>query len=173
MRNVYMVGLLLVSLILASCVSPIPTVNISSMFDRYKAKKLLEDGNNTIKGSALIRQRGGGVVTCAGYSVYLFPETSYAKERITAIYGNTVRGYRDYSIYGVVRFEPDIPEYYELIKRTVCDAQGYFKFANVADGKFFVTTQILWEAGDSWQGGFLMQHVSVSDGETKEVVLAP
>ncbi len=184
MKNVNVVILLFVSLILASCVIP-PNVttnfirdrNISSMFDRDKAMKLLEDGSNTVKGSSLLRQRGGGVVTCAGNSVLLIPETPYARERMVALYRNTVKGYTGYnSDYGRVvrriRFKPDLPEYYRLMKETTCDAQGYFKFNNVADGNFFVTTSILWEVSSITQGGILMYYVRVSGGETKEIVLA-
>lgn len=174
MKNVNIISLLFVSLIVASCIPKlvVPEINIGSMFDRYKAMKLLEDGSNTIKGSALIRQRGGGVVTCAGNSVFLIPETPYARERMTVLYGNTVRGYRD-SSYRRISFKPDIPEYHELWKTTVCDVQGYFKFENVADGNFFVVTSIVWEVDYSNQGGHLMYYVSVSGGETKEIVLTP
>ena len=49
---------------LAGCVPPKPPITLYSFFSIEKAKALLVKGNNTIKGSALIRQRSRGVVIC-------------------------------------------------------------------------------------------------------------
>ena len=57
-------------------------------------------------------------------------------------------------------------------KQKVCNAQGFFKFENVADGEYFVTTDISWGQYGS-EGGWLMRPVRVSGGETVEIVLAP
>lgn len=55
-----------------------------------------------------------------------------------------------------------------------CDAQGYFTFENVADGNFFVLSNVVWMAGaHNPQGGALMKSVSVKGGEVKTVILAP
>ncbi len=67
---------------LAGCATTPTTVNLVYAFDVGKAKALLVKGPNTIKGSALMRQRNGGVVTCAGYKAYLVPYTEYAAERM-------------------------------------------------------------------------------------------
>lgn len=152
----------------------IPTYNLSSTFNAEKAKELLVDGNNTIKGSALIRQSGGGVVTCAGNTVYLLPYTEYTKERIIALYGNDIKGF-NHAGYGAKRlnFSPDSKEYLDLTKKTICDAQGFFKFNNITDGIFYVSTSIIWKIGYSMQGGALMEKITVKSGETKEIVLTP
>lgn len=68
--------------LLASCAAPTKTVLLKSQFDAKETATHLVDGENTIKGSGLIRQNGGGVVTCAGQQVWLVPATDYAKERI-------------------------------------------------------------------------------------------
>ena len=72
------------------------------------------------------------------------------------------------------RFNPDPPEYSADVKVQKCDAQGDFVFERVADGDFFVVTQITWETGtsSSYQGGNLMQRVSVSGGKSVSIVLA-
>lgn len=150
-----------------------PVVHITvATFDKSTTEKLVAEGKNTIKGSALIRQQGGGVVTCAGQKIMLTPATEYSSERISTIYGNKERGFisaRTPPIY----FQPNVPEYFELSRTTICDAQGYFKFEKVADGDFFVTGAIIWMVGYSKSGGNLMQRVSVSKGELKEIVLSP
>lgn len=55
--------LLLVSLIILGCATPPPPpqkVKVIAVFDKDLTTKLLAIGKNTIKGSALIRQSGGG-----------------------------------------------------------------------------------------------------------------
>jgi hypothetical protein len=148
-----------------------PNITISVPFDEIATKEQLRDGTNTIKGSALIRQMGGGVVTCAGFPVSLFPSTAYSRTRITAIYGTAEGGlvpiYQPTPV-----FQPDPPVYRTLMKQTRCDSQGFFKFDNVADGDYYLTTGIVWKIGYVDQGGGLTTPVTVKNGEVKEVVLA-
>ncbi len=144
-------------------------------FDSTEAKILLDSGANVISGSALIRKRGGDIVTCAGEVVHLIPATSYASERMAAIYRSTEKGYWNAS-WGLpnLQYENESPEYKNLVKSTICDAQGFFKFNQVADGSFFVTASITWHVNSyETEGGLLMQRVSVSGSELKEIVLAP
>lgn len=147
-------------------------VGLSANFDRNAAEKQLQDGSNTLTGSALIRQAGGGVVTCAGGSVFLMPVTDRAREWAGLVYGTTgPTGYRSASVYGV-SFDSSDP-FFAAVKSATCDAQGAFKFQRVADGEFLVFTRITWRAGDSLQGGSVMRNIKIQGGETKEVVLSP
>lgn len=170
--------------VLAGCATP-KIITLQSEFDADEARALLAKGNNTIKGSALMRQRDGGVVTCAGNEVGLIPNTAYAAERMYHRYGSTTKGvayYQQPDIFhpnwGIVQFAGTAPEYRALSKGVVCDAQGFFKFTNVTDGSFFVGTKIQWSIpisaySSQVQGGILMQRVDVRNGETAEIVLAP
>ena len=61
----------------------------------------------------------------------------------------------------------------EYVLLFLCDPQGHFKFENLADGNFYVMTRVVWEApGHVYQGGEIIQKVSLSGGETKNVVIA-
>jgi hypothetical protein len=144
-----------------------PIFPISAQFDFAEAKRLMSDGRNTIRGNAFLRQRGGGVVTCAGSPVFLVPATAYARERIERIYGE-----RTITTLSNPIFEPDPSEYRATTKNTKCDAQGNFVFERVADGEFFVTTQVLWEIAHTVQGGAVMQRVIVKDGQVVNIVIA-
>ena len=152
-------------------------VTLTSTFDIVSAREMLEPGKNTINGSALIRQRGGGVVTCAGREVILVPATDYANERMKIIYGNTIKGYRPAPrMIGTtnIQFNNTVPEYTRLRKLKIGNPQGHFSFYNIKDGGYFVVTSILWQINDwFYEGGSLMHYVEVSGGETKEVVLSP
>jgi hypothetical protein len=166
--KVFAVSILAV-LLTACATPPLPVKEISAPFDQAQAQRLLKDGPNTIKGNALIRKRGGDVVTCAGRSVRLVPATKYAEQRMLAFYGSS----RYQGLDVKYRFNPDPPEYSTNAKEQKCDSQGDFVFERVADGDYFVVTQITWETTMSNQGGNLMQRVSVSGGRTVSIVMAP
>lgn len=72
-------------------------------------------GKNTISGSAVMRTVGGEAKTCAGLPVELIPESPYARERVTIIFGNPETGYFPTSLQ--VPPDPD-PTY----ARMVCHA---------------------------------------------------
>lgn len=164
------------ALAVSGCVStPPPRIHLASAFQSDIARRMLEKGSNSIHGSALIRQRGGGVVSCAGNEVILVPSMSYSDERMRIIYGPGYSGYRPLLGAREGVFADDPPEYRDLTLRTRCDAQGNFRFARVADGSFWITTRIIWQvrAYATPEGGDLMQRVTVKGGEIKEVVLSP
>ncbi len=171
MRN-RLLALSVVSLLLSGCVTTPQKWSISATFDVAQARSLLSEGSNTVRGSALVRQRGGGVVSCAGREVLLVPATTYASERVGAIYGSGERGYNPAGRSFI--FDGELPEYWQMQRKTMCDAQGYFKFDKVANGTFYVVTMITWQVNDySQEGGALMHRVSLAGDESREVVLAP
>lgn len=156
-------------LLVASCATKVKTV---SKFDEEQFKKLLSPGKHTVSGSALIRQRNGGVVTCAGGRVALIPVTEYSKERIVAIYGNEEGGYTPVEKKFI--FEPDVPGYHSLARSAMCDTQGFFKFENVLEGEYYVTTAIVWHVSNYLQsGGGLARKVKVDGSTEAKVTLAP
>lgn len=156
--------------VLSGCAAP-QIIKSNLPFDKAQAETLLKPGKNTIKGSALIKQNMGTTVTCAGGDVELIPATKYAEDRITQIYGNATRGYRPARGYKTEGADPD---YMRLVRKTVCNAQGFFTFTDVADGDFFVFTAVQWRTNPYiLDGGNLMQRVSISGGKEVEIVLAP
>jgi hypothetical protein len=154
-------------LAIAGCAAPTP-VRINAPFNAEEAKNKLRPGSNAIVGSALIRQRGGGVVTCAGNSVHLVPVTPYAVERIGVIYGSGKLATQR------VNFENTPPGYVENTRSTTCNAQGFFRFEGLADGDYFVQTSVTWMVGQyNMQGGAMYQRASVSGGQILEVTITP
>jgi hypothetical protein len=160
---------------LVGCAAPSvlapPILNLRATFDAAEATRLIGDGGNTIRGNAFMRQRGGGVVTCAGQTVSLVPATAYAKERIFALYDSLERGVnasrKNYT------FVPDSPEYVSLVRSTKCDSQGNFLFERVADGEFYVQVLVHWQVGYNMEGGNMMHRVSVRGGQSSSVILSP
>lgn len=173
MKNILLVGSL-VGLFFGGCVQT-KQVMIESQFNKEEAKKILQKGKNTIIGSALINQRGGGNVNCSGRKVTLIPYTEYAKERIITIYGNEFNGYKNINRFsGEIEFVNTPTDYYTYTKTKLCDSMGFFKFNEISDGKYFIHTLITWQVSNyNYQGGHLMKQVEVSNGQTVDVVLAP
>jgi hypothetical protein len=165
------IALVLAVSAIAGCAVQPKQVAVYSNFDEVQARELIQPGANIVSGSALIRQNGGGVVTCAGLEVMLIPRTAYAEERFSTLYGNTQRGYNP--VFRTIDFVPNPPEYLQLTKRTLCDAQGNFAFNDVADGEFFLASMITWNVGNAPQGGAIMQAISVAGGQSVQVVLSP
>ena len=157
----------LLALSVAAC-APKPITTLSK-FNAAEVAYIHEQGPNTIRGQAFLRQRGGGVVTCAGSEVHLAPAGHYATERIRNIYGTTSRPAQ-----AVARADDGDSEYYRYIRIATCDAQGSFTFRDVADGRYFLITVVQWQVHEySHEGGALMSPVEVSGGEVAEVIIAP
>jgi len=153
------------------CATPEP-IRPTTLFDSAEAKHALRQGDNNIRGSAIIRQQGGGTVTCAGSAVGLIPATAYANDIFYQMHGSLERGFlhvadfRDY--------ESVDPEFWRHGRKTTCDAQGFFKFDNLSDGTYFISTEIIWKPTQHlFSGGNLMRSVTLSGGDSVEIVLAP
>lgn len=150
-------------------------VTLNIPFDEAAARKLLEPGTNAIQGSGLIRQGGGGIVTCAGRPVVLIPNTAYAQGWMQEVFKSKDGGYKSTANDGVV-FQ-DSAAFDAAQKTTQCDALGAFSFDEVADGEFYVLTTVKWNVATGFgpipQGGALAKLVKPSGGKTTKVVLAP
>lgn len=157
---------------LAGCKDVLTTeITTKNEFSAKEASYVLKKGNNTISGNAFMRQGGGGVVTCAGSDVTLLPITAYSKERIDTLYGDENFS----SAYNLqyIRFVPEAPkEFREYSKKTVCNSSGDFEFKNVPNGKYYIQTNVVWNAGYSLQGGGLLATVDVKNGESVELVMS-
>ena len=173
---------ILSSAILMGCAAPKPQpqqkIKLYTLFNKEQAEQQMADGNNTIKGSALMRQVSGGVVTCAGQTISVYPATTYAYERIRNLYGSDTAGTRNaFAIQNNPDpFETTDVDYQKYQKRTLCDTQGFFKFEKMADGEFFIVSAITWKANPNsqfYEGGWMMRKVKLSGGEVKEIVIAP
>ena len=167
MKKLLIIGIILSSL--SGCAHQVPTNNLHNQFNPAEAKKLLEEGKNSVKGEAFLRQNGGGIITWAGTVVSLIPKTHYTEERLQHIYG--VLDYNDVkSSKNSINFNPNPFEYTQLQKETKCNSRGGFEFNNVADGDFYITTYVQWQVVSS-QGAGLIQKVQLSNESTKKIIL--
>jgi hypothetical protein len=136
--------------------------------------KVNDKGPNIVRGSAFLRQRGGGIVTCAGLHAFLHPAGKYAKAWVANTYGSEAGGYLDNNVKVAEAPLPD-PEFNKLGVKTPCDAQGAFQFLGLADGEYYVQAQVFWESpgryGMQRNGGMLAKKVSLAGGVASQIIL--
>ena len=146
---------------------------LEARFDEATAARLAAPGPNTITGAALIRQRGGGVVTCAGGAVTLVPVTAYSKEWALYEFGmeaSATEGYRAQEAKPYFYKHP--ASWANTVRTAYCDTQGNFRFENVADGQFYIGAEVKWMVGYVPQGGKIAKIISTGGGRRTEVMLA-
>jgi len=148
-----------------SCVGWLQERNLNYFVRPPEAEYIHATGPNSIYGQAFLRRNDGVVVYAAGSDVTLIPYTPYAEERMRTIYGDRKTAYFK------VNFENDDPLYHQYMRKTVANGEGRFSFEGLANGTYYITTHVEWMAGDSRQGGALMERVSVGGGNKAEVIL--
>jgi hypothetical protein len=167
MKKLVVIGLSILAL--AGCQGP-QTLEPSTDFDTNAASIINKKGSGGVYGQAFLKQAGGEVVTCAGNEITLIPATDYATQRLQMYYGSSDYGYRSYYMLNITDAEEE--GYYSYTRTTVCDAQGNFKFKNVANGTYYVTTTVIWAVSQySNAGGALMHKVEVKNGRDAELIM--
>lgn len=157
----------------SAAMQPAKQVDIPYSFNLVAMKQQLEQGKETIKGNAFLRQQGGGTVNCAGSKVDLYPYSQYSMARIEAQYPMDI--WLGGRIKSKDTFKPVVPEFESLKLTTVCDSEGNFEFDGVKNGDYILVTEVLWNVPSSYgmqrQGGYLFQKVAIAKGQKSKVII--
>jgi hypothetical protein len=149
----------------------------AAKFDRRDVSSSKSSGGNVISGTARLTSTGNTTKTCASLPVRLAPDTNYTRDRISRLYGDGDEGFVDARRAKDLRTQQvaSIDKNYERsLMASVCDHQGRFTFRNLPDGTYYLLAPVVWRnsLGAVTEGGFFMQRIKVTGGETKRVVLA-
>lgn len=145
---------IIVSALLTGCqVAPSPGAApvIHSEFTDQDRTRFSGTGSGGVRGQAFLRQRGGGVVTCAGEDVVLLPSVPYFREVIEEA---LARKQLSFAV-GIAN------AYKSVVRRSTCDAQGNFAISDVPAGRWFVLTQVSWMVAARVQGGVVGREIDV------------
>lgn len=160
---------------ISACTIPVGTslnpIKIYSNFDSAQAKLLLENGKNSIVGTAAVLTENGQLINCSRFPVELIPATDYAKEVMLKMYGNSEKGFLIFDNHSKY-IDPDIQDYRNLILKTTCNKNGEFEFNNISDGEFILKPRAGWVQNYGYNyviGGIFAEKVSVHGGERKVV----
>lgn len=149
------------ALALSSCVTGPPVQELAFVYTDDEFGRYAVDGDATVTGQAFLRQRGGGVVVCAGAPVVLFPKTPTFDRAVEA----AREGKQPVPMAGAdERFK-------KVARIATCDAQGNFIFERIPRTRWYVFSRVTWEVADSAQGGELIGEVDTSDGGEHRILL--
>lgn len=158
-----LVLLIVAPLALSACNAargPIPT----AAFEPTQANYIRAPGKGVIAGQAYLRDKSGrsNVRYAAGETVRLIPATTYAQARIKHFYGSV----KFVPAASIPKVEPDA-QYAALTRTTKTEEDGRFTFQNVAPGRYYLTTQLIWTPKDSAapEGGAIYEEVTLTGNE--------
>src|SRR5436305_15268649 len=162
MRTNFLHGLIFV----AGALSAVAACAQEPAFDPKAAAFIHKEGKATIEGHAFVRRPDNAVENAVGQVVRLIPVTPYSEARFAQFYG----GKRFLPAWRIPKIEAD-PEYASYTRTTTSESNGRFTFENVAPGKYYVATQIMWRPKGNIisEGGALWDIVTVTGKETKSV----
>lgn len=149
--------LIALAVALSGCAAPYrqaPHSYVFAAFDPAVHDPYVGAGPNQLDGQAFLRQRGGGIVTCAGAKVMVLPATAYMRELIGVVLSG-----------GQPPEDQRPPEKYRsLMRSSQCDAQGNFTVTGLPPGRWIVATAVQWQVGYGGQGGIVQREVDVPFG---------
>jgi hypothetical protein len=150
----------------AGCVPTTPPMVVPATFDQRAGAWIMERGRGSISGQAFLRQRGGGIVTCAGALVEAVPVTAYSIERMRLMYQSTEQGVNRDRIIERAPLEYDLQ-----VRSSQCDAQGNYRISELPVGDYFIVTRVTWSVGNRQQGGSIMRRVRLAAGQNVDLIL--
>lgn len=118
-------------------------------------------GSGSIEGQAFLVQNGGGVVRAAGRTVTLDPVTTIGNEWWQ----------KAGKVWALRTLVPPSQGFAKARRTTVADADGRFKFRDLAPGSYFLRTDVTWMVGYGTEGGLVGRVVKVPESKAVEVVL--
>lgn len=158
-------------LALSSCMTYEPEPLNLGAFSASDAEFAKATGNATLSGNAFLRQRGGGVVTCAGEEVWIIPATDYSKQVIALWFDDD-----NYRSYFDARADELDPGFWNSVKKTQCDSDGRFQAREIADGDYFVVTAVRWSVPGRYysesQGGHMYEPAHIEAGKDVDLVMS-
>ena len=158
---------------LAGCVPQRQVLTNTTMFNPDEVSWSTKPGNNTVTGFAVLRTASGEARTCAALLVRLIPDSAYARERMSGIYGSLSQGT---TRVGGPAYKEDATDkaYVASVRETRCDGQGNFTFESVPNGVWYVSASVVWSVNHSrgaTEGGAMMKRIELTGGQTVKVSL--
>jgi hypothetical protein len=131
--------------------------------DQAEYNAYLVPGDAEITGQAFLMTRGGEVRRCSGQDVFLDPVTTYSRIWYENAGSTSLQAIPSATVFQKVRMV------------TKCDADGRFRFKGVPAGRYYLRTQVRWEAPTRYglepQGGLVGTEIEVRSGASGEVIL--
>ena len=133
-------------------------------FDEAEYHFVRMNGTSSIRGKILKPTRSGEKKPCSGCEITLNPATSYSE----VFYIKTVQN-------GIPIEEPDL-RVLKYIRKAVADDSGKFEYKNIAAGKYYIYSPIVYEVpkpggGYTKTNGFLYKSIYIRKDENVDIIL--
>ena len=149
--------------LLTSCVTVPTIIEVPIEYRESDHASYRASGSGKVSGQVFLRTQGGDVKVGAGSDVGLMPATNYFEQYYIAVMKE------------VSNVEQIDPRASGIAHKTKADATGNFEFSNLAEGQYFVVSEVYWKYvsryGARTTGSTVGQRISVRNGETTKVVL--
>jgi hypothetical protein len=122
---------------------------------------------STAPGAAHIKGFTAPAQSCAGNAVALTPDSPYARERISKLYGSTEYAMIPTVVVRGKLIANDNPAMRGYVRSTRCDSAGSFAFDNLPAGSFFIIAEV----GDPTGPKVVMRRVTAVAGRVLQAPL--
>lgn len=132
---------------------------IFATLDATQAAAFAGTGTANLHGQAFLKTVGGDVKTCAGEEVTLMPGLPYFDEFVA-------KSRSGLDLHADQRAM-------DLVRHTICDAQGNFAFTGLPSQRWYIVTTVTWDVpqvgfgGMDRQGGQLLQSINLHAGDNQ------
>ncbi|HET7085896.1 MAG TPA: hypothetical protein VFI23_14055 [Rhizomicrobium sp.] len=151
-------AIVVVAILLHGCAAPIAPEDSAAHY-------VLENGSNEISGRVAIISSNGHARPCDVVS--LLPVTPFWTGWRNQIFDSD----KDYAArFAIQSVFPD-PAAQPVARHSDCDSSGRFRFAGIADGKYYVFSTVLWLLRWQHNGGGFMREVEVRGGQSVGISL--
>jgi hypothetical protein len=168
LRSVALIGCLATGLLAIGCAS---RVELKTSVDPLEYESCPRFGGVVVTGSTFGRTKGGAIISAAGRAVHLDKGTRYAGAAYAAIQKKQAEEgfFVAESEFETVTFDPMM---LKCRREAAVGLDGTFRFENVSQGTYYLSTYISWNAG-RWVGTWSMSQILVMDGDhDRPVVLS-
>ncbi len=146
---------------LSACASKPPPAE-RPHFDALPHEAYLAQGNSTIRGQVLLRERGDTPVACTDAPMVATPATAYFRQviRLAASGQQPLIG-------------DDIdPDYRSIVHNARCNANGEFSFDALPAGDWYVVATVNWSVRNAPGGSSLLTYrLRLKRDETIQIVM--
>lgn len=131
-------------------------------FDGSEHAAYIARGKSSIDGEGFLRRPNGWLARCSGGIVYLVPATAYFREWVEVYRaGNRIMNSAELN-----------ESHSKAIRKTQCNMQGKFQFADLPVGKWILVTRVTYDGAEWNNASTLVSEVETRPGETAAAILS-
>jgi len=131
-------------------------------FDDAGHAPFMAKGKASIEGEGFLRRPNSWLARCSGGIVYLVPATPYFREWVEVYRsGNRVANAASLN-----------QDHQKVVRKTQCDMQGRFAFADLPAGKWILVTRVTYDGAEWNNDSTLVAEIETKQGDVAKAILS-